>query len=183
MKYSFLWLECQQFFMKIYKKVAFKSTQSYNNGERGNSTVKKKISEEQQQHMLTVGQNIKHYRDLLHISQGELAKRCGHDTEKDNGRSWVYKIEKGINDVPLSELKVIAKVLGVKCTDLMCKRPEQIEHKSSLDSLKNEYGDDVFSAVQLFLKLDNADRVEITNNIRFKLSQEKYSIQDGSKIG
>ena len=37
--------------------------------------------------------------------------------------------------------------------------------------------------LSLFLKLDNADRVEITNNIRFKLSQEKYSIQDGSKIG
>lgn len=28
--------------------------------------------------------------------------------------------------------------------------------------------------LSLFLKLDEDDRVEITNNIRFKLSQEKY---------
>lgn len=169
--------------MKKSIKVAFKSTNAYNDGERGYSAMKKNISEEQQQHMLTVGQNVKYYRKLLNISQGELAKRCGHDTTKDNGRSWVSKIEKGKNDTTVTELKIIAKVLGVSCSDLMCKHPELIERKISLDLFKKEYGDELFNVVQLFLKLDTADRAEITENIKFKLSREKYSTQDGSKIG
>ena len=136
--------------------------------------------------MMTVGQNIKFYRTQLGISQGELAKRCGHNTENDNGRSWVSKIEKGINDPPTTELKLIAKALGVTCVELMQTSsdvPEEKEIENTFDLLKQDFGQDVFIAVQLFLKLDVIDRAEIMENMRFKLSREKYSTQDGSKTG
>jgi len=62
---------------------------------------------------MTVGEMIKHQRELLGLSQDELAKRMGY---KD--RSSISKIEKGSDkNLPLEVVQKFAEVLG--CSPLV----------------------------------------------------------------
>ena len=57
---------------------------------------------------MTIGQKIKHYRELKGMSQEELAIACGY-----KGRSSISRIEKDEGDIPQSKIKQIANVLEV----------------------------------------------------------------------
>lgn len=57
---------------------------------------------------MTIGQKIKHYRELKGMSQEELAIACGY-----KGRSSISRIEKDEGDIPQSKIKQIADVLEV----------------------------------------------------------------------
>lgn len=156
--------------MKTSKKVDFQATEAYYEGERGKSTMKKDYSEEKKLHMIALGKRIKEHRERLGLSQDELAKRCGHDTAKDNGRSWVYKIEKGINDVPVSELKQLSKALGVTCLELM----HEAEEQKFCDLFKQCQDSQAFRLVQYFIELNATGRDILLEYAEDMSKKEKY---------
>ena len=164
--------------MKTLKKVDFQATEAYYEGERGKSTMKKDYSEEKKQHMLTLGQNIRRIRQERELSQEQLANLCGHTNS--NARSWISKIESGTNDPPASELKLIAKALGVTCIELMHGKNEDAEKKKACELFEQCYGSEVFKVVQKFLKLDHIDRIKAEERIDTLLDSDKYAVKKGS---
>lgn len=164
--------------MKTSKKVDFQATEGYYKGERGKSTMKKDYSEEKKQHMLTLGQNIRRIRQERELSQEQLANLCGHTNS--NARSWISKIESGTNDPPASELKLIARALGVTCIELMHGKDEDAEKKKACELFEQCYGSEVFKVVQKFLKLDHIDRIKAEERIDTLLDSDKYAVKKGS---
>ena len=140
--------------------------------------MKKDISEEKQQHMNTLGQNIKRIRTELKMSQEQLANLCGHTNE--HARSWISKIESGTNDPPASELKLIAKALGVTCVELMKDKDGTEEKRKACELFEQCYGSDVFKVVQQVIKLDQEDRLIIYGEVLGMLKAEKYSVKKES---
>lgn len=63
---------------------------------------------------MSLGQNIRLYREKLGISQQDLAQKLGY---KD--RSTIAKIENDTNDLTQSKIAAIAKVLGTTPASLM----------------------------------------------------------------
>lgn len=63
---------------------------------------------------MSLGQNIRLYRERLGMSQEELAKKLGY---KD--RSTIAKIESNVNDITQSKIVAIAKVLQTSPAALM----------------------------------------------------------------
>lgn len=63
---------------------------------------------------MSLGQNIRIYREKLGMSQQELAKKLGY---KD--RSTIAKIENDTNDLTQSKIAAIAKVLETTPASLM----------------------------------------------------------------
>lgn len=63
---------------------------------------------------MSLGQNIRLYREKLGMSQEELAKKLGY---KD--RSTIAKIESNVNDITQSKIVAIAKVLQTSPAALM----------------------------------------------------------------
>ena len=164
--------------MKTSKKVDFQATEAYYEGERGKSTMKKDYSEEKKQHMLTLGQNIRRIRQERELSQEQLANLCGHTNS--NARSWISKIESGTNDPPASELKLIARALGVTCIELMHGKDEDAEKKKVCKLFEQCYGSEVFKVVQKFFKLDHIDRIKAEERIDTLLDSDKYAVEKGS---
>lgn len=64
--------------------------------------------------MLKLYENIKKYRKLKGMSQGELAKRTGY-----SNRSAISRIENGDIDLPQSKIMLFAEALGVDVGELM----------------------------------------------------------------
>lgn len=141
--------------------------------------MKKDITEEKQKHLNTLGQNIRRIRTDLKMSQEQLANLCGHTN--DNARSWISKIESGTNDPPASDLKLIAKALGVTCLELMKESGEDEEKKKACELFEQCYGSDVFRIVQQVIQLDQADRLIIYGELLGMLKSEKYQKKESSK--
>lgn len=57
---------------------------------------------------MTLGERVKKYREKLGLSQDELATKLGYKS-----RATIYKIEKGINDIPFDKIGIFASALGV----------------------------------------------------------------------
>lgn len=140
--------------------------------------MKKDITEEKQKHLNTIGQNIRRIRTDLKMSQEQLANLCGHTN--DNARSWISKIESGTNDPPASDLKLIAKALGVTCLELMKESGEDEEKKKACELFEQCYGSEVFKVVQKFLKLDHIDRIKAEERIETLLDSDKYAVKKES---
>ena len=141
--------------------------------------MKKDITEEKQKHLNILGQNIRRIRTDLKMSQEQLANLCGHTN--DNARSWISKIESGTNDPPASDLKLIAKALGVTCLELMKESGEDEEKKKACELFEQCYGSNVFRIVQQVIQLDQADRLIIYGELLGMLKSEKYQKKESSK--
>lgn len=120
-----------------------------------------------------LGQNIKKYRTEKKLSQAELARLCGFDS--DNSRSTISKIEKGVNDVPASTLKSIAKALGVSVCDLT-QNTEEMQKKMLLHNLLEEvYGSKAEPLLELFQNLNASGQDEVLKYTAYIESQDQYS--------
>ena len=139
--------------------------------------MKKEVSEETQRQMKIVGQNIRNHRIRLDLSQEQLANMCGHTNS--HARSWISKIESGTNDLPASELKLVAKALGVTCIELM-KDPDEPNPEKVCELFKKCYGQNAFRMVQYFIKLDESDQKVVETMLTSLLSAEKYSAKKES---
>ena len=61
----------------------------------------------------SLGKNIKNYRDLKGFTQSELAELVCLS------REYIADIERGLKNVRLRKLYLIADTLNVKCSDLI----------------------------------------------------------------
>lgn len=86
--------------------------------------------------MLDVYIKIRRCRELLDMSQDELARRAGYTS-----RSTIARIEKGEIDLPLSKIQAIAKALKVDPAYLMGWKDED----------GNEIPDDAFGGRDVLL--------------------------------
>lgn len=76
------------------------------------------MTEKQTDHLYSViGRNVKRRREILDISQIELAKRLYYT------RSYVWSIETGRKMIRIHELISVAQALGCTILDLMSNEP------------------------------------------------------------
>lgn len=130
-------------------------------------------------YLKTLGQNVRRLRKELHLTQAELANKCGYDSE--NSRSTISKIEKGVNDVSASQLKQLATALGVSACDLIGNSTHLHDKSKSEKLIEQSYGKDALNVIQLFSKLDQSDQQMIFNIIQQFSSQDKYSVKKESR--
>ena len=125
--------------------------------------------------LLILGQNIQYYRLQRGWSQIELTKRCGwSEGAADNGKSTISRIEHGRSDIQASKIKTLAEVFGISPCDLM-QASEQVQNELKVCVLFEQcYGNEAFKAVQMFLKLDDADKKTVTRMMTVMLADEKY---------
>lgn len=89
------------------------------------------------EYLKLIGERIKHHRKLLHMSQEELANKCGYKTE--NARCMISRIEKGRINLPQSRMIALASALGVDATILFSdgiKNPSLLQDDFIEDYLK-----------------------------------------------
>lgn len=81
---------------------------------------------------MKTGEKIRYYRELLELTQDELAIRAGYKT-----RSSINKIEKGENDPSQKALKKIADALNVNPAILIddTKTPKNVSLSESMGQL------------------------------------------------
>ena len=81
------------------------------------------------------GEKIKYYRELVGMSQEELAQRTGYA-----GRSAISRIESGARDISQSKIKMFARVLGVEAINLVDDR-EPITQPRQVDPRRKKLHD------------------------------------------
>lgn len=90
---------------------------------------------------MTTGERIKRTRQLNGLTQEELAKKVGYKS----GKQAISQIERGLADIPLAKLKLIAEALGVTTSYLAGYETEeqsalQEEYMIALMSMLNAKG-------------------------------------------
>ncbi|WP_348773433.1 helix-turn-helix domain-containing protein [Halobacillus litoralis] len=71
-----------------------------------------KTNKKQKQILMTIGQNIRHYRVKKGWSQEDLAFEC------DLHRTYIGAVERGERNITVLNLIKVKEVLGVKINDL-----------------------------------------------------------------
>lgn len=79
---------------------------------------------------MTIGQKIKHFRELRGMTQGDLAKAVGYKT-----RSSINKIENDESDLPQRKIALIANALEVAPAELLDDTGPALLGRESIDSL------------------------------------------------
>ena len=136
------------------------------------------MNENSKEFLKALGLRIKTLRTEKGWSQDELAKRCGYSAA--NSRSTISKIEKGTNDVPASQLKILAKALGTTACDLLNEAIQVQEELAICELFEQCRNSSAFTTIQNLLKLDAEDRIRIDERIKQMLEEEKYSIKKES---
>ena len=123
--------------------------------------------------LLGLGRTVKKYRTEAQMTQEQLAKAIGSESDKDM-RSYISKLENGQRNPPASVLKRIGEVLHVPACTLLDEATD-VQKEIQLCNLFEEcHGKEAFRMVQQFLKLDHEDRNEVVAMIQVKLAKEKY---------
>lgn len=123
-----------------------------------------------EEYLIKIGNRIRYYRESLGMTQEELAKKAGYDSN--NPRSTISKIEKGKNDIPQSKVRLFADAFGITVSELVNidKEPKALQ----LCELFEEcYGKESFAIVQKFLKLNAEHREEVSRMIDVYITLEK----------
>ena len=123
---------------------------------------------------MSIGQRIKSRREELGMSQEDLAHRIGYKS-----KSSINKIELDIQQLRQSKIKQIADALETTTDYIMGwsekKNDEPKEKHDVTDLIKNQYGSDVYELVQLYLKLNEAGKNKIMEELRDTSALPKYT--------
>ena len=122
-----------------------------------------------------MGDKIKYYRQRNGWTLVELVERCGwSQNAADRGKSTISKIEAGVSDIQASKIKTLAEVFGVSPVELMQMSEQDQNELKVCELFEKCYGGEAFKAVQMFLKLDDADKKTIERMMTVMLADEKY---------
>ena len=94
---------------------------------------------------MTIGARIKERRELLQLSQGELATLCGY-----SDKTSISKIENAGDSVSLKSLKRIADALAISVNDLLT-------DTEILQSESSRINTDINNAMKLYRKYERVD--------------------------
>ena len=126
------------------------------------------MDDEKKAYLLFFGSNIKKLRIERNLSQEELARLCGYDS-----RSSINKIELGINDVPASKVKLLAKALNVDIEEIL-----KFDKFNKIQRMPDD--EQARIALDLFMKLDALDKSKVIERMETLLEQDKYFAKEGS---
>ena len=135
--------------------------------------------------LLYLGNRIKQRRELLNMSQEELANKAGYTSV--NARSSINKIEKGKSDIPSSKIEIIAKALGVTPAYIMGWDKEN--KLGEQESLKNYLQSLGYNITSVYAKEENSKWIEVEHkqfddngNLQLPPSlRQKHKISKGEK--
>lgn len=128
--------------------------------------------------LIGLGRTVRKYRTQLGMTQEQLAKAIGSESEKDM-RSYISKLESGHRNPPASVLKRISVALNVPVFTLL-DEAENVQKEIQLcDLFSLCHWGEAYTMVQQFLKLDQADRLVIYGRILGMLDAEKYTSKKG----
>ncbi len=111
--------------------------------------------------MLQLYKNIKKQRQLLGMTQTDLAKKMGYAD-----KSMIAKIEKGVVDLPQSKIIAFAEVLKTTPSNLMGWENSQLgDYEENIEYLKNqpellELYKEIVENDQLAILFDKAKKLE-----------------------
>ena len=111
--------------------------------------------------MLQLYKNIKKQRQLLGMTQTDLAKKMGYAD-----KSMIAKIEKGVVDLPQSKIIAFAEVLKTTPSNLMGWENSQLgDYEENVEYLKNqpellELYKEILKNDQLAILFDKAKKLE-----------------------
>ncbi len=133
--------------------------------------------------MATFQERLLEAMDIRGINQAELVKRTG--LSKPSINQYVH----GVYTPKQKALWKIAYALSVNISWLMGHDTDMNdvdfevipEEVNTCELFEQCYGSEVYSAVQLLLKLDSFDRAKIIGRIEGLLEQDKYLSKDGLK--
>ena len=108
----------------------------------------------------TIGDRLKYFRRVKNLTQEEVAEELGNVT-----RATVAHYENGRNEVPVSMLPKIAKVLGIGITDLFGESAET----NSIKAVKEELMD-VFRQLSALTK-ENAELKNENRQLKSRLEK------------
>ena len=80
---------------------------------------------------MTTGEKIKHYRKLLHMTQTELAERCGVQ------KAAISKWEHGTIDITQTRMVDLAQIFGISPIDLLPDRINETTIERLTRKIKN----------------------------------------------
>lgn len=122
---------------------------------------------------MTIGQRIKYRREELNMSQEELAFKMGYKS-----RSSINKIELDLQNLKQSKIKAAADALETTPSYIMGweEEPKVIDMPP-----KPKYDELSQSVIELLLKLDDSDKIEIRGEIRQMLKADKYTESEQKK--
>lgn len=135
----------------------------------------------EQEFLIALGQKIKRLREERQWSQEYLAERCGYTSE--TRRSSINKIELGKSNTPVSKFKLIANAFGMTAAELLSLNPSDVTQKppNTCELLEQCHSSEVFTAVRMFVQLDQIDQTKITARMEVMLEDEKYAVKKESK--
>lgn len=102
-----------------------------------------------------LGKKIKYYRELIRMSQEELAQKAGYKS-----KSSIAKIENGLARVPAYKLIEIATALGVSVTEFLTSPlSEEVPVVKVVNEVVNEYVDNsqerLRKVISIIISLDD----------------------------
>jgi len=125
--------------------------------------------------LIAFGQTIKRLRIMHGLTQGELAEKCGYNTE--TKKTMISAVERGKTDIPVSKVQLFASAFGMTGGELM----ELVSGKEVAKSCglyDDCHGAEINKLVDKLLMLDEADRNKIAERIEVFLEADKYLKRD-----
>lgn len=116
--------------------------------------------------MLELYRRIRRRREELDMSQDELAQKLGYKS-----RSSIYKIEKGINDIPQSKIVAFAESLNTTPEYLMGWETEQAQRTVELTDNEIEH-------MKLYRMLNADNRRIIESTMRAFIGTQKSEMSE-----
>ena len=125
---------------------------------------------------MSLGQNIRFYRERLRLSQEDLAKRLGY---KD--RSTIAKIENNVNDLTQSKIIAIAEALDTTPAALMgweVPSSNATEHTQEVTNIpSNSSNDNIIVTGQTGLGKSNT-----IQNLYSQITDEVYNAENRKRV-
>lgn len=122
--------------------------------------------------LLAFGQTIKRLRIAHGLTQGELAEKCGYNTE--TKKTMISAVERGKTDIPVSKVQLFASAFGMTGGELMELVSGKEVEKESCDLYDDCHGAEINKIVDKLLILDEGDRILLDGILETMLKADKY---------
>lgn len=120
--------------------------------------------------MLGIYENIKKRRLELGMTQTQLAELAGYAD-----RSAIAKIESGASKISQPKIVALAEALQVTPSELFGLSDESEPAIDPIELVRQKYGEDARELIELYLKLNEAGRKKILQDLRDVVDLPRYT--------
>jgi transcriptional regulator with XRE-family HTH domain len=120
--------------------------------------------------VLGIYENIKKRRLELGMTQTQLAELAGYAD-----RSAIAKIESGASKISQPKIVALAEALQVTPSELFGLSDESEPAIDPIELVRQKYGEDARELIELYLKLNEAGRKKILQDLRDVVDLPRYT--------